>query len=218
MAEPWYKVAEPNEPLKQGDLVYSCPILVPPADFDLTCKPKKRILVKCRRYDVVVMSQSCDVAPDDHLEFVTVCPFDTLPNYFVSSSSMHDRGSIDRIRQRFNYKFHLLNKCRLVDEESKEIQYETDYLLVDFRFTYSVPYDVLIRVAKKNKRVHLESPFREHLSQAFGWYYVRVALEDEIPEFTKDRYDFLDIGWQDAMKQIEASMRAQNSTTKSNVT
>jgi hypothetical protein len=213
MAECWYKIAKPNEALSQGDLIYSCPVLAPPTDYDLKCKANGKISAECQRYNVVVMSQSCDVDPADPLEFITVCPFDILPVYFVNDSITHDRGSVETIRKGWNYNFYLLNKCRLVDKKSKEIVYETDYLLVDFRTTYSVPYAVLMRVSKKNTRVHLESPFRERLSQAYGWYFMRVALstEDEIPEFSKDkkntkgRYNVCDAGWQAVMKDIEES-------------
>jgi hypothetical protein len=73
--------------------------------------------------------------------------------------------------------YHLLNKCEIDG-------FQTDYLIVDFRNVYSVPFDFIVELAKKRgKRLRLLPPYREHLSQAFARFFMRVGLPVDIPPF-----------------------------------
>ena len=73
--------------------------------------------------------------------------------------------------------YHLLNKCEIDG-------FETDYLVVDFRSVYSVPFDFIMElVEKRGKRLRLLPPYREHLSQAFARFFMRVGLPVDIPPF-----------------------------------
>jgi hypothetical protein len=58
------------------------------------------------------------------------------------------------------------------------------YLVVDFRNVYSVSFDFLTEwVQRKGRRLRLLSPYREHLSQAFARFFMRVGLPVDIPPF-----------------------------------
>ncbi|MCD6491242.1 MAG: hypothetical protein J7K59_02995, partial [Candidatus Korarchaeota archaeon] len=62
--------------------------------------------------------------------------------------------------------------------------FKTDYLVVDFRSVYSVPFDFLLELAQKRDRgIRLLPPYREHLSQAFARFFMRVGLPVDIPPF-----------------------------------
>jgi len=51
---------------------------------------------------------------------------------------------------------------------------------------YHVSIDFLIDlIKKKDKRLRLLPPYREHLSQAFARFFMRVGLPVDIPEFKK---------------------------------
>ena len=62
-----------------------------------------------------------------------------------------------------------------------------DYLVVDFRSVFSVPINYLSAKAKsQEKRLRLKPPFREHLSQAFARFFMRVGLPADIPKFIEN--------------------------------
>ena len=56
--------------------------------------------------------------------------------------------------------------------------------LVDFRRTWSLPIGFL---GQRADRPHLRliTPYREHLSQAFARFFMRVGLPSDIPPFRK---------------------------------
>jgi hypothetical protein len=58
--------------------------------------------------------------------------------------------------------------------------------IVDFRNVYGLPVQFAKRFADgKGKRLRLLPPYREHLSQAFARFFMRVGLPADIPKFTK---------------------------------
>ncbi len=87
-------------------------------------------------------------------------------------------SSVEAIR-RGNYPgYHMLNKCEIEG-------FHDDFLVVDFRSTFSVPLDFLKGFVKDmSPRLRLLPPYREHLSQAFARFLMRVGLPEDIPAFT----------------------------------
>ena len=71
---PWYEIVKKNDPIKQGDLVNSCPTINPVSDSDIG--EGKKLSGDVVEYDVVVMSQSCDLE-HEKIDLVLVCPFIT---------------------------------------------------------------------------------------------------------------------------------------------
>jgi len=58
--------------------------------------------------------------------------------------------------------------------------------VVDFRAVYSLPHTYLRLIATEGgDRVRLMPPYREHLSQAFARFFMRVGLPVNIPHFRK---------------------------------
>lgn len=56
--------------------------------------------------------------------------------------------------------------------------------IVDFRYVSGLPGILLDNLVFKNpKRLRLLSPYREHLSQAFARFFMRVGLPVEITPF-----------------------------------
>ena len=73
--------------------------------------------------------------------------------------------------------YFLLNKA--IKEE-----FETDYLIVDFRSVFSIPFEFLLDFTKNEpQRLRLLPQYREHLSQAFARFFMRVGLPVDIPPF-----------------------------------
>ena len=74
--------------------------------------------------------------------------------------------------------FHVLNKCNLEG-------FKRDYSVVDFRRVHSLPLDFVRRIASElGERIRLLPPYREHLSQAFARFFMRVGLPDDYLSFS----------------------------------
>lgn len=129
---PWYRTVEKGQPPEQGDFVYSCPIIVPPA----TIEEYKQVEADVITYDVLIMSQSCDLA-NKKIDLVLVCP--VWPLRAIENSVPHFRKSSGKedLRRGHLHAFHLLNKSEID-------KFTEDFLVVDFRNVYGVHYDFLI--------------------------------------------------------------------------
>ena len=73
--------------------------------------------------------------------------------------------------------FHVLNKCDLEG-------FKRDFSVVDFRRVHSLPLGFLRNISGAlGERIRLLPPYREHLSQAFARFFMRVGLPVDIPPF-----------------------------------
>lgn len=152
----------------------SCPVIIPPKN---RIKPGDKVPADFEEYDVVVMSQSCDLVLKK-IDLVLVCPIWTLSNLEYENDFLKSRNGKEQLRQGNVPGYHLLNKCEIKG-------FEQEYIVVDFWNVYGVYLDFLIELAKDSgKRLRLLSPYREHLSQAFARFFMRVGLPADIPKFT----------------------------------
>lgn len=73
MAEtyPWFQAAEGGD-LEQGDILQQFPVIAPPSDLTFPIV-ESDISVTLRTFDVIVMTQSCDLA-NDKVNDVILCP------------------------------------------------------------------------------------------------------------------------------------------------
>jgi len=173
-SESWYGVVNGDDDLMQGDFVYGCPIVIPSTTV---LADGMEIEGSVSNYDVIIMSQSCDMKYKK-VKLVLVCPFWPLEEYTKTFSHLKSDNLKEALRRGYLPGNHLLAKCDL-DEFRKD-----DYLVVDFRNVFSVPINYLSAKAKsQEKRLRLKPPFREHLSQAFARFFMRVGLPADIPKF-----------------------------------
>lgn len=171
----WFDIVDENEPILQGDFFNSCPVVTPPSEIK---SDVKSIETDVLEYDVIILSQSCDLIYEK-VDLVLVCPTWTLKeiekkyNFFKSSNGK------EKLRQGNVPGYHLLNKSILKG-------FERDFVIVDFHNVYGVPFDYLNKLAKTTgKRLRLLPPYREHLSQSFARFFMRVGLPMDIPSFIK---------------------------------
>jgi len=127
-----------------------------------------------RVYDVVVMSQSCDLQ-HDKLHLVLVCPVWDLVLFGHENPYYGSRKAHEQLRRGQFPAYHLLNRSELEG-------HERGYRVVDFRNVYGVPFDYL-SVRTEEPRLRLLPPYREHLAQAFARFFMRVGLPVDIPAF-----------------------------------
>lgn len=144
----------------------NCPVLVPPGnltEFLLNAKSGDRLDIpsQIQFADLIVVSQSCDLA-HDKIEQVLLCA------HFPATNVAKDRRKSIRKEQR--PALHMIEQCELFGHKFEQ-------QIVDFRTIYTLPKGfVLTFAASLGERVRLLSPYREHLSQAFARYFMRVGL------------------------------------------
>ena len=167
---------------QQGDLIKSCPVLLPISSVEDAGNTLDGEIVT---HDVIILSQSCDLEPrgeDAHvdLDFVLVCPVWALSKFAEEGGIYKSKKGKERLRRGILPSFHLLHEC---DIEG----YKRECLYVDFRQVHSVPYNTIqYCITSVGKRLRLLPPYREHLSQAFARFFMRVGLPLQITPFSKN--------------------------------
>ena len=174
MTYPWYCLVSDDE-LEQGDILEDCPVFSPPPnlrpnfledDVDFTWE----------RRDVIIMSQSCDLVKGrEKITEVLLCAVwnrsELTEGHLATEKGMEEarRGQLPA--------HHVLNKCKLPDVER-------EFRVVDFHRIYTLPLDFTRELAAQTQnRIRLLPPYREHLSQAFARFFMRVGLPTDIPPF-----------------------------------
>jgi hypothetical protein len=174
MEYPWFQIVRGAD-LEQGDILESCPVFLPRAD-EPSAEPDTIFFDEELR-DVIVTSQSCDlVAGREKITEVLLCPVWhraqlVAPHYLASSKGLEEarRGILPG--------FHVL-------AASGVLGFEREVRIVDFRRVYSLPVPFVRRQAEgSGERLRLLPPYREHLSQAFARFFMRVGLPVNIPPF-----------------------------------
>ena len=135
--------------------------------------------------DVIVLTQSCDLA-ESKVDHVTMCPHVALSVHkreWAAFEEEHEQRPTPKAwlkycenltKGRFTHMM-VLADCTLPT-------FENEHRIVDFREVYSMPVKALEAFAKSNSggRVRLVPPYREHLSQAFARFFMRVGLPSTI--------------------------------------
>jgi len=169
--EEWYASIKAESPLEQGDLIPACPIIIPPdqgpfenwKDFEI------------KTYDVIIMTQSCDLH-NRKIELVQVCPYFSLKEFCQDHDEYNHRKMKENLRRGYSPSYHLLNKCNILND--------SDFLVVDYRSTFSISFKFLEEYRNSiGNRIRINSPYKEHLSQAYARFYMRVGLPTDIPSF-----------------------------------
>lgn len=171
---PWYALVGPDDGLEQGDLVLDCPIVEPVHEIQ-----DNTIKTHLTEYDVVVMSQSCDLR-NNKLSLVLVCPFWPLKTVEQHNPWLRSPRNKEKLRKGHQPNYHMLDK-----PITNGILAVDDFLIVDFRSVFSVPTRYVMEyVASTPERIRLLPPYKEHLAQSFSRFFMRVGLPIDIRPFT----------------------------------
>lgn len=185
MTDTWYEVVEAGIPLTQGDLIFQCPVLAWKAGtLDLQGQEETEILqgaTVVTAPDVVVMTQACDLE-HKNVENVILCPHVSLCEHYsnwkknMENASQNPsksawRAHCNDICNGFMWNLTMLNGCR-IGESSIDVR------IVYFHEVFTIPRSFLESLlAQRNRaRFRLLPPYREHLSQAFARFFMRVGL------------------------------------------
>ena len=175
---PWYTIASGDE-IVQGDILENFPVFTPPDELAIDSEEfKGSVPFTCEHTDVIVMSQSCDLVKGrEKLEDALLCavwqPADLKDDVTFSKVESWENAR----RGRFPA-FHVIAECE-IEEYGRNVR------IVDFRRLYSLPLSFVRARAKISSHIRLMPPYREHLSQAFARYFMRVGLPTDIPPFKK---------------------------------
>lgn len=174
---PWYRIVQNTDKIEQGDILSSWPVIIPTEWIN----GEGSIDTDIDEYDMIIMSQSCDIQ-NNKIDNVLVCPILLLDEMTKYSS----RGDRNKLKKGEIVGYHLLNKCEIEGlSECGLSKLANKYSVVDFRNAYSIPLKFLTAGVgvRGEKRLQLLPPYKEHLSQAFARFIMRVGLPEEIPEF-----------------------------------
>jgi len=189
--EDWYGRIEATERLTQGDLIPDCPVLTwKPQPVELTHESDAAESLKnsfqIHQADVVVMTQACDLE-QGKVSNVILCPHLSLDEYRKwweeeeakrqgqTPTDKSWQGHYKQIRNGFRWNLALLN-------EGKVGELATKHRVVDFTDVFTIPRAFLESLLRQRgkPRLRLMPPYREHLSQAFARFFMRVGLPIEI--------------------------------------
>ena len=172
---PWYRIVGGDE-IEQGDIFENCPVFSPPPT--LTLDSLETATFGWEERDVIVMSQTCDLVKGrEKVTEVLLCAVWNRSELTTGDYLATDRGMEDARRGNLPA-YHVLNRCSLPD-------FDREYRIVDFRRVYSLPIDFLRSLALKGGRIQLLPPYREHLSQVFARFFMRVGLPVDVPPFRR---------------------------------
>jgi hypothetical protein len=173
---PWYRVIVPDSEqqptaIEQGDILENFPLLfsVDPSKYPDKTNPAERVYC-----DLVILSQSCDLA-DGGIDQVVTCPL-LIRSNFDGDHPVSRKGGMENLRKGKLAAFQLLNKCDLQN-------FEREWRIVDFGEIHSIPIFEVREHLSRAPHLRLLPPYREHLSQAFARFFMRVGLPLDIPRF-----------------------------------
>lgn len=163
---PWYEVVEGNE-LQQGDVLEVCPVISSIPDLPFPVLEDDNVPGKLLFMDVIIMTQSCDLE-NENLDEVAVCP------HFDLSQAEVGKKRQNEIRSGRRPRYCMLEACHIPNAEM-------GVRIVDFGRIFSLPNQYVQRHAEnQGSRLRLRPPYREHLSQAFARFFMRVGLPQNI--------------------------------------
>ncbi|HZP92095.1 MAG TPA: hypothetical protein VFB20_04340 [Burkholderiales bacterium] len=184
MAEQWYEAVPGDAGILQGDFIIECPLLIWKEEVQLTGTGDDEELedhFEIIAQDVVVMTQACDLE-QRKVHDVVVCALHTLSEARTLWLKSQQPGTgenawrkyFDRMLSGAVWNLSVLNRGAVNG-------LQTEHRVVDFHDIATVPLKYLNTIAvKRGPRLRLRPPYREHLSQAFARYFMRVGLPSPV--------------------------------------
>lgn len=167
----WYEIVE-DDSLEQGDILFACPIVVPSSKLTFPL-PTASAKAELQLTDVVVMTQSCDLV-NDKLEDIILCPHWGLKEAGQMDATLGSKNTWKLILKGHKYRYTMLEGF-----QSQEVP--MSIRIVDFGRIFSLPRNFVLQfAASQGKRLRLSPPYREHLSQSFARFFMRVGLPQDI--------------------------------------
>lgn len=160
--------------LEQGTIILKFPFIdLSAASYnELANDVPLPVQLSVRKVDVIIMTQSCDLAADK-VRYITLAPVYSLRSQVEKAeNSEAKRSLIANLKKGALTNSFLLNKCELTSFGS---QYN-DFLVVKFDEAFTVPKELVEQAFRAvSYCMQLNLPYRESLAQAFGIFYMRIG-------------------------------------------
>jgi hypothetical protein len=164
----WYDTVEDGGKLLQGDLLAGCPILRPSPDIPFPLPEDGNLPATVENQNVVVLTQSCDLE-QNKVDGVVCCIHFDLEQAKEQNPLLSKKQTLEEIKKGRHARYTLL--------AARDAEPKLSLRIVDLGDIFVLPKAYLEKVAAaQNPRLRLRVPYREHLSQAVGRFYMRVAL------------------------------------------
>lgn len=183
----WYEEITTSENITQGDIFINFPVMkiINYEKLLEVANPEEyEAELDIEYVDLIVLTQPCDLdhqKPD--LKNVILCEIHDVD--YVEYGS----GKLSQITEGKLPQFYMLNKNENFKYEDSTFKLEMfNYHIVNFNKIEKIPVEALRKYAKNvTNRLRLLPPYREHLSQAFAKYFMRIGLPSDIKkeEFKK---------------------------------
>ena len=172
----WFGEISDESYIEQGDIFEKCCIILPNHTHYLSIFNSMHTdtPLEVTEFDGIVLSQTCDII-NKKISSLILCPIFPLSTFKDKGGRFNSAAGREDLRQGKLAQYHLLQKF-----ETKTLP--MDYYYVDFQHIYSIPKQFLEAMLKNISRKRLLSPYREHLSQSFARYFMRVGLPTDIPQ------------------------------------
>ncbi len=158
-----YRIPNSSEPLEQGDIIESCPIMSMP-------DPAPSALADLKAHidfqTVIIITQTCDIANSKSNVVVVALVF--------NANELIELGTLKASEVKGNIRSHRVWGLYFLPANDDSGMEE---MLVDLRRLYTINTSVLqqLRVAEC-RRARLLTPYREHMAKHFADTYSRIAL------------------------------------------
>jgi hypothetical protein len=138
-----------------------------------------RIPLQVGQANIIILSQSCDLE-QRKLRNVVVAQTYSLDEFEAANPGYRTKGKWTEVARGRVEALHLLPPTRRPEDPRS-------WILVDFKSIASLPVGYVERCANAaGERWRLQPPYLESLSQAFGRFFMRVALPTDPPkDFSK---------------------------------
>ena len=168
----WYDKLVDSEEITQGDILFNCPVAI--LDVNAQLSEGANIRSNIEYIDGIIITQACDIQNNktDNIVICQVIPLEDAEEQFklAGKNEKEIRNNIKSILKGQVVSKHIINNYNSEN-------YNQDYYIVDFNNIYTIPKNLAKEIAKQNKiRLRLCPPYREHLSQSFARFFMRVGL------------------------------------------
>ncbi len=184
MSFEWYTELYRSDDLMQGDILNGCNIPIPNNSvFNAIIRDQEDVEepLEIKTANLIILSQACDIS-NNKIESIVLCPVWELDKLIKKHEYFKGSKARENLRQGKEPSYHLLNSYN-----SDNI--EMDYSVVDFHQIFTLP-KIYLQLTARNieYRIRLNPPYREHLSQAFARYFMRVGLPSDISKTNIKKY------------------------------
>lgn len=160
---PWYQLLDEGSELDQGDILFDCPLVLMSdvAPFPVPLP----VPIRSFNSDVLILTQTCDFA-QNKISRVLVCRLESAETLGKNRQSEIIKGRQPR--------YAMLEKSPFAERAMT-------HQIVDLSDVYQLPIELVRQVgAAQTPRLRLLPPYREHISQAFARFWMRIGFPQDI--------------------------------------